>query len=409
MSPLFPVSTAGIFATFSFYFLLSFSFIFWILEKRQKWTQGSVQLVREIVRTMMNRRNFLLTSGAAMALLAGCKPEGAPENSGGPTSPTTTTGASPAASAAPGGKVRIVYIPKNTGNPYFDGIVTGFEEGAKELGVEFSTTAPAQPDPTAQISFIKDEIQRGANVLCITPNSVDALNSVLDDARAKGVKVLTVNADLTGNETHRDACVLPTDFDTLGASQIELLGSLISYTGKFAILSATTDAPDQNYWIKGMKEALKQPKYAKMSLVGVVYGDDKDQKSVTEAEGLLTKYPDLRGILAPTSVGVAAAAKVVESRKVFDKVVVTGLGTPNTMRRYLTDGIVPAVALWSPPDQGYLAAHVAVALAKGTLKPEAGSKLTAGRLGEKSVGKNGVILTGPPLVFKKDNVDQYKF
>lgn len=351
----------------------------------------------------MKRKQFLALIPLSMfAVLAGCKPT---EKTGGATTTAPATGAADTKS----GKVKIVYIPKNTGNPYFDGIVEGFKKGAAELGADFETTAPAQPDPTAQIPFITNAIQRGANVICITPNSVDALNETFDDARAKGVKIITVNADITGNETHRDACVLPTDFDKLGASQIELLGSLIDYSGKFAILSATTDAPDQNYWIKGMKEALKDPKYGKMQLVGVVYGDDKDQKSVTEAEGLLTKYPDLRAILSPTSVGVAAAAKVVESRNVADKVTVVGLGTPNTMRRYLKDGIVPAVALWSPPDQGYLAAHVAAALAKGEQKTEPDAELTAGTLGKRTVGKNGVIITGEPLVFKKDNVDQYKF
>ncbi len=343
----------------------------------------------------MNRRTLLSLLPLAALLLAGCRPDGekaAPSGGGG----------------APG-PIRVVYIPKNTGNPYFDGIVAGMEKGCKELGAEFSTTAPAQPDATAQIPFIKDEIQRGANVLCITPNSVDALNSVLDEARQKGVKVITVNADLTGNESHRDLCVLPTDFDTLGARQIELMGSLIGYAGKFAILSATTDAPDQNYWIQGMKAALKDPKYARMQLVDTVYGDDKDQKSVTVAEGLLTRYPDLRGILAPTSVGVAAAAKVVESRKVSARVAVTGLGTPNTMRRYIKDGIVPAVALWSPPELGTVAAYAAVALSKGELKPTEGAILDAGALGKKAVRKNGVILAGPPLVFRKDNIDQYQF
>ena len=358
------------------------------------------------MKTVMRRRFFFFAIGALLTLLAGCKPDepAAPSATG-----AASGGATPTSAAPPKGEIRIVYIPKNTGNPYFDGVVTGFEEASKELNIDFSVTAPAQPDPTAQISFIKDEVQRGANVICITPNSVDALNTVLDDARAKGVKILTVNADLTGNEIHRDGSILPTDFDKLGASQIELLGSHINYSGKFAILSATTDAPDQNYWISGMKAALKDPKYAKMELVGVVYGDDKDQKSVTEAEGLLTKYPDLRGILAPTSVGVAAAAKVVESRKVSDKVIVTGLGTPNTMRRYITGGIVPAVALWSPPDMGYIAAYAATELAKGTLKLEPGAKFKAGKLGERTVGKNGVVIAGPPLVFTKENVAKYPF
>src|SRR5205814_1504382 len=137
------------------------------------------------------------------------------------------------------------------------------------------------------------------------------------EVRAKGVKVLCVNGDITGSESHRDACVLPTDFTKVGSSQIELLGSMIDYQGKFAILSATTDAPDQNFWIEGMKTALKDPKYAKMELVDIVYGDDKPEKSRKEAEGLLTKYPDLRGILSPTTVGVEQSAKAVESAGVY--------------------------------------------------------------------------------------------
>src|SRR5581483_5110258 len=108
------------------------------------------------------------------------------------------------------------------------------------------------------------------SVICVCPNSVDALNATFDEARSKGTKIVTVDADLTGNESHRDACVLPTDFDKLGAEQIELLGSQINYQGKFAILSATTDAPNQNYWISGMKEALKEAKYSKMILVDIV-------------------------------------------------------------------------------------------------------------------------------------------
>src|SRR5437868_482089 len=104
-----------------------------------------------------------------------------------PEASTTTTGSAVAGAAK---KTQIVYIPKNTGNPYFDGIIEGFKRGSTELGASFDTAAPAQPDPTAQIPFIKDQIQRGANIICISPNSPDALNAVFDDARAKGVKII---------------------------------------------------------------------------------------------------------------------------------------------------------------------------------------------------------------------------
>ena len=326
------------------------------------------------------------------------------------TTATTST-------SAAGGKIRVVYIPKNTGNPYFNGVQEGFTRGCKEQNIDCLSTGPTTADATSQIPILKDQIQQAVNVICICPNSPDALNAVLDDARAKGIKVITVDADLTGNESHRDACVLPTDFNALGASQIELLGSLINYEGKFAILSATTDAPNQNYWIKGMKEALKDPKYAKMELVDTVYGDDKPEKSRKEAEGLLTKYPDLRAILAPTSVGVEQAAKTIEASGTYPGgpnakgpgVVVTGLGTPDQMRSYIEKGIIQKVALWSPPDEGYVTAYLAGNIAQNKLKLDRGGSFEVPSLGTRQLGNNNVVITGPPLVFTKENIGNYHF
>jgi rhamnose transport system substrate-binding protein len=316
-----------------------------------------------------------------------------------------------------GSKLRVIYIPKNTGNPYFNSLLSGFESGCRDQAVDFFSTGPANPDATSQIPFIKDQVQQQVSAICLSPNSPDALNQACDDARSKGVKIIMVNSDITGNESHRDAAVFPTDFDKLGPSQIELMGSLINYSGQFAILSSTTDAPDQNYWIAGMKEALKDPKYSKMELVEVVYGDDKPEKSRKEAEGLLIKHPTLRGILSPTTVGVEQAAKAVQTAGVYPGgpsasnggVVVTGLGTPDQMRGYIKSNIISAVALWSPADEGTVSAYLAVGLANGTIKPDAGQTFEVPGKGKFTFGKKGTVITGPPVVFTKDNIDQYHF
>ena len=265
--------------------------------------------------------------------------------------------------------VKIVYIGKNTGNPYFDSITGGFEDACKSLGCEFEFVAPATAEATSQIPFIEAQIQRGVNVIAIAPNSPDALNQVFDDARAKGILVLTVNGDITGNESHRDATILPTDFSKVGADQVEMVGSLIGYEGEIAILSATTEAHHQNKWIVGALETLKSdPKYAKMTLVATVYGDDQPEKSTTEMEALLSNYPNLKGVIAPTTVGIAAAAQVVQSRGIADKVKVTGLGLPSEMRDFIKDGTVTAFQLWSPYNEGWLAAHFAVGVLGCTIK-----------------------------------------
>ncbi len=354
----------------------------------------------------------LLTTVLVLAMLAGCVAPAAAPAPAGEAAP-----AGDAAAPASDDAVDIVYIPKNTGNPYFDSIIAGFTQACEEIGCNFTTTAPATAEATSQIPFVTEQIQRGVDVLAISPNSPDALNSVFDEARAAGITVLIVNSDIPGSEDHRDAAVLPMDFEITGSSQVELMGSLINYEGQFAILSATADAPDQNYWIEGMKVALEDPKYAGMELVATVYGDDDPQKSTTECESLLATYPELRGIVAPTTVGVAAAAQCVESAGVYpggpnatgEGVQVTGLGTPNQMRAFIENNVVEAFALWSPYDEGYLSGYLAQGLATGEIEAAEGNTFEVPNLGERSFGPNALVITGPPTVFTAENIGDFDF
>jgi rhamnose transport system substrate-binding protein len=324
-----------------------------------------------------------------------------------------------------GGRLSVVFIPKNTGNPYFTDLGRGVEEACEELGADYSMTAPATADATSQIPFIKEQVQRGVDVILISAGSPDALNATLDEAREKGVVVVTVDSDLTGNESHRDAGVLPADFSKIGPEQVELLGSLIGYRGEIAILSATVDAPNQNAWIEGMRRALGSPKYAQMRLVDVVYGDDEPQKSTTEFEALLAKHPRLRGVISPTSVGLAAAAQALdlaglypggpkamgapESSRQAPGIALTGLSTPNQMKEFVMKGVVKKFQLWSPKDAGYLAAHLAAGIKSGKIKPEEGVEFSAGRLGKRIIGAKATVIAGPLVSFDKDNIGKYDF
>lgn len=307
--------------------------------------------------------------------------------------------------------IKIVYIGKNTGNPYFDSITGGFVDACAKLGCEFEFVAPATAEATSQIPFIEAQIQRGVNVIGIAPNSPDALNQVLDDARSKGILVLTVNGDLVGNESHRDATILPVDFTKTGPNQVELMGSLIGYQGEIAILSATTEAPDQNTWIAAMNKTLAEdPKYKDMKLVATVYGDDQPEKSTTEMEALLSNYPNLVGVIAPTTVGVAAAAQVVQSRGIADKVHVTGLGLPSEMRDFIKDGTVKAFQLWSPYNEGWLAVHFALGVLDGSIKNEVGNTFEVENLGTIKIEELNAMNTQAELTtFDASNIDDFDF
>ncbi|GGM44289.1 rhamnose ABC transporter substrate-binding protein [Dactylosporangium sucinum] len=305
--------------------------------------------------------------------------------------------------------LKVAFLPKQVNNPYFD---TSDNKGGKVAVEEFkgvySETGPSEASPSAQVSYINTLSQQGTNVIAVSANDKDAICGALKEARTAGAKVVTYDSD-TKPEC-RDLFINQATSEGIAKVQIKLISDAIGPDGgEIAILSATANATNQNAWIEMMKQELAKPEYSKLKLVDTVYGDDDDQKSFQEAQGLLAKRPNLKGIISPTTVGVAAAGRYLSGSTYKGKVQLTGLGTPNQMRAYVKDGTVKAFALWNPADLGYLAAWAGAALASGLITGKEGDKFTAGKLGEFTVGKDATVLLGDPFTFKSDNIDQFNF
>jgi rhamnose transport system substrate-binding protein len=224
---------------------------------------------------------------------------------------------------------------------------------------------------------------------------------------SKGIKIVAYDSDAA--KDCRNLFINQADSEEIGRSQVKMLADMIDSKGEIAILSATANATNQNAWIDFMKDELTKPEYKDMKLVKVAYGDDDDQKSFQETQGLLQAYPDLKGIISPTTVGISAAARYISGSKYKGKITLTGLGTPNQMREFVKDGTVQQFALWNPKDLGYLASYSAAALASGQITGAEGEKFTAGKLGEYTIGKDGEVILGAPFVFKADNIDEFDF
>ena len=126
-------------------------------------------------------------------------------------------------------------------------------------------------------------------------------------------------------------------------------------------------------------------------------------------QGLLQQYPNLKGIISPTTVGIAAAAAVLDTSKYRGKVLLTGLGTPDSMKKFVSDGTVKEFELWNPANLGYLAGYAAVELASGKITGAQGQTFTAGKLGSFTVGADNTVLLGPPFVFNASNISQFNF
>jgi rhamnose transport system substrate-binding protein len=176
--------------------------------------------------------------------------------------------------------------------------------------------------------------------------------------------------------------------------------------GDVAILSASSTAANQNSWIDAAKAAMPT-KFANINLVATVYGDDDSVKSTDEAKGLIASYPNLKAIIAPTTVGVVAAAQVVTDEGLIGKINVTGLALPSEFKQFIDNGSSKAVALWNPIDLGYSAVYIANALASGAVTAAPGVTISIGHVGEITLDETNSAAMAAPFTFDASNIEAF--
>ena len=302
--------------------------------------------------------------------------------------------------------VRIAMLVKNLGNAFFEACRDGGLEASKELGgIEFIFQGPTTPTAEGQIEIIDSLIAQKVDAIVISANDVDALVPVCKRAMQSGITVISFDSGIApeGRILH----LAPSSSEFIGRSQVKMLANLIDYKGEIAILSASSQATNQNTWIEWMKEELKEPAYKDMSLVAVVYGDDLSDKSYREATGLFKSYPNLRGIISPTTVGIAATGKALEDAGKSGKIELTGLGLPSEMKQYIKNGTCRQMSLWNPIDLGYSSTYIAYKLVKGEFQGKEGEVMKVGRMGEIKIGSGNEAVMGEPYIFEKDNIDKF--
>ena len=230
------------------------------------------------------------------------------------------------------------------------------------LGATGTETSGTQATPASQIPAIQAAISKGANALIVSATDPSALCPTLNSAMQKGITVVTYDSDAP---SCRNLFVNQASTAQIGTSEVDLLAKQLHDTGDIAIVSAAASATNQNAWIGFMKQELK--KFPNMHLVSIVYGNDDPTTATQVTQGLLQSHPTLKGIISPTTVGILAAAQVLDTPKYKGKIALTGLGTPNSLKKYVSDGTIQAFELWNPADLGYLAGYAAVNYASKTI------------------------------------------
>jgi rhamnose transport system substrate-binding protein len=302
-------------------------------------------------------------------------------------------------------ETRIALVVKSLGNGFFDAAAKGAEDAAKELGdVKIIYTGPTKATAEGQIEIINALIAQKVDAIAISANDPDALVPSLKKAMSRGIAVISWDSGVAneGRQMHLN----PSDTDLIGSTIFKLAADYLPEGGEVAILSASSTAANQNSWIEAGKKVLPSM-FPKIKLVATVYGDDDSVKSTDEAKGLIASHPNLKAIIAPTTVGVVAAAQVVTDMGLIGKINVTGLALPSEFKQFIDNGSSQAVALWNPIDLGYSAVYLAHALATGKSKAEPGATLSIGHVGEVTLDDTNSTAMAPPFTFDKSNIEKF--
>jgi len=301
---------------------------------------------------------------------------------------TATVASVPAVSAQdavmaePGGEVNIMLLPKFLGILPFAQADQGAQEAHAELGNtgQYEFTGPTAENSVAgQIETLTNAPTQGFDVVLLSNNAGDQIAPVAAAAQEAGTRVVTWDSQIPSAEGE-SLFVAQVDFDETGQVMADMTRSILGEDGgQVAILSASPDAANQNAWNAAYVEVLGGEEYANIELVDTVYGNDVSEDSYTEALGLVDKYPDLELIMAPTSVGIVAAAQALQTEGLCEDIKVSGLGVPAEMVEYTLNGCAPEFALWNFVDLGYLAYYVGYLLGTGAIEGVEGDTFNVGR------------------------------
>ncbi len=316
-----------------------------------------------------------------------------------------------AATPAPSSTVKLFMIPKFTGAAVFTDAHVGAQQMGKNWHYVINYGGPsASASATAQVQFIDNAISQGYKGIFISSSDPSADTPALVQARKKGITVVSFDSDVL--PAGRSVYVQGTSAADIALTQLQMLGSQIGYSGNFVILSAQATDSNQVLWNKLLVQDLKtNPKYKNMHLLAIVNPpNDGAPAAVQYAQNILKEYPSIKGIIAPTTIAVAAAAQVVQQQGLCKKYVVTGLGDPAQMKSYITDGCVKEFALWSFSREGQVAACTMHALLTKEISGSAGQSYTCPNgLGKFTVARGGVVTAGPAEVFSKSNLSAFTF
>ncbi len=341
---------------------------------------------------------------------------------------------------AGGGKkiYRVGVIPKFIAEDYFIACERGFRQAEKELGnvkVDWIGDTMSQTSAANQKNYIQGFIDKGYDAILVSALDPESFADTLKAARAKGIKVITWDADV--DPSARDYFVNQAESDQIAIQLLKgLAGDLRNYTADntatIAIVSTTNDSPNQNAWLKAIINEYNSKKttdYKHIDLMGapdqIVYAGNDRGTADEKIKSLLSANKNIKGMIALSSNTVPAVSSARDQLGITSEIKIVGVSVPESSRKDMEAGKMSAVVLWQPFDLGYLTLYVTMAVLTGkaptgstVVSPLSGTLQTVSFLDGTTAIKypaeghkilpNNVIILGDPIVWNLKNISYFR-
>ena len=207
-------------------------------------------------------------------------------------------------------KLVIAVVPKNLNNPFFDQAKFGCDKAVEEIGADkvecFFTGPPEHGGGDEQVQIIADLIARGVDGIGVAPSNAAAMASVLPEAKAKGIPVLTWDSDLLAEHADLRTAYIGTHNYDIGVNLAKLAQEIKPDGGSICIQSGGAAAANHNERMQGIRDTLAgvergDPPGERLTgqngwteVDGCpLYTNDDFPLSVQQLEDILNRYPDL--------------------------------------------------------------------------------------------------------------------
>lgn len=323
----------------------------------------------------------------------------------------------------------IVFVPKITGNAFFETANDGAQKYAKDWGFTVKYDGSPEAAVANQVTVIRNAIRQGVDGISVSSLDATALDNVMKEAMSAGLAVTTWDSDVSGNA--RSIMVSQGTPDILGKMLVDMGVKSLTSRGKnpasdaikYAWHYSQSTVADQNSWRVAGEQYIKE-KYP--SWVNVrpdnYYSNQDAEAAITTGEAVLKANADIDLIICNDSTalpGQLQAAQNLGYNK--SKVTITGFATPNSIKPYAKEGILERWGLWDSGIQGAMGVYFAYYLAAGN-KIKVGDKINIPQIGTVEVLPNtvldanaytaedsGVVLLPERAEFTLENMDNYNF